>query len=481
MSTDAGGAADVLDAEPGAPGPAPVPPARTAPGGRPGRAEEGAAWSTPATTWVLRASAVALVACVAVFGSVVAVRTPVPSPVDEGAHFAYVQYIAQHGSVPVLGHHYASLGDLELDPSFSTRRWGTDPRDMGLLGLGYEDFQPPLYYALAVPAYDLGGSLHAKVIAVRFFDLVLLGAAVAALARLARRVMGRRWLVGFTAGMLVLAMPGVVVRSVTVSNTSLLVLLTIACVTELWIARHDGRSVRLVTAGVLVGLALLTNLFAVVLVPVYALVAAGILWRSRSRRDLAMAGAGAAVALVVMAPWLVFNLVEYHALTATSLARSEQLATVNPGHLAYGFALVANETGSWLVSPVVPQEWTVMGHPILVWLNGLLEVAVVPGALLLGLSMGRRVVTAGTWVLVTPWALTLVLCAAVTYVGQWPTELSRYTYPTLPLLALFGAVGAVSVVRDRWLIPVTAALLAAGTVALWIGFWPQVPVRVPGS
>jgi len=108
-----------------------------------------------------------LVCCVLAFGAVVAVRTPVFSPVDEKAHFEYVQYVAEHHAVPVLGKHYPSLSVLELDPSFSTKRYGTDPRRMGIVGLAYEDFQPPLYYALAVPAYELSGNLHTKVIVLR--------------------------------------------------------------------------------------------------------------------------------------------------------------------------------------------------------------------------------------------------------------------------------------------------------------------------
>lgn|GEM_PF-872038 len=482
LGADPGGAADAQDAPPGPVGPEQGRPrsARSGPGVHASRTPGSSRLRAGHAEWVFGASAVALVLCVVVFGSLVALRAPVWAPVDEGAHFEYVQYIAQHGSLPVLGKQYASLRDLKLDPTFSTRHWGTDPRKMGILGLAYEDFQPPLYYALAVPAYDLSGNLHTKVIILRFFDLVLLGASMLLLARLARRVMEERWLIGFTAGMLVLAMPGVVVRAVTVSNTSLAVLLTIAFATVLWIARATGRASRLVAAGVLLGLALLTNLFALVLFPVYVLVAIGVVRRSPTRRDLVLAGGGGAIACLLVVPWLAFNLVEYHALTATSLAKSEQQATVNPHHLFYGLGFVADKAGSWLIAPVMPQEWTLADHPVLTWIVGLLTFAVVPLALLLGLSMGRRVVTAGYWILVLPAALNLLMCAGITYFVQWEIELSRYMYPTLPLLAVFGAVSAVAMVRDHRLIPVTVALLTVGMVTLWIGLVPQIHLRVAG-
>ena len=411
-------------ARPGGAGPEPHPtdePRRSGPEGQP-RSEPG--W--PRTgLWILRASALALVLGVAVFGSFVALRAPIYSPVDEGAHFEYVQYIADHGSVPVLGKQFATLQDLKVDPTFSTRRWGTNPRAMGFLGLAYEDFQPPLYYSVAVPAYELSANLHTKVVILRFFDLMLLGVSALLVARLARHLLKERWLVGFTAGMLALALPGVVVRAVTVSNTALAIVLTVACVTELWLARSSERGPRLVGAGVLVGLAMLTSLFAVVLVPVYALVAFGVVRRSRSRHDLMLAGAGAAAAIVLLAPWVAFNLVEYHALTATAVAKSEQLATVNPHHLVYGIGSVANGAGSWLVEPVMAQEWTVNNHPVLHWLVDLTGFVTVPLALVLGLSAGRRVLTAGYWLLALPWVLTVALCAGITWFGQWQTELSR--------------------------------------------------------
>jgi 4-amino-4-deoxy-L-arabinose transferase-like glycosyltransferase len=433
-----------------------------------------------ADTWILRAAVAALVLGVAVFGSLVAVRTPVYSPVDEGAHFEYVQYIAQHGGLPVLGRHYAPLADLLIDPTFSTRHYGTDPEKMGIVGLAYEDFQPPLYYALAVPAYELSGNLHTKVVVLRFFDLLLLAASVLLAARLSRKVLKERWLVGFTAGLLVLALPGVVVRAVTLSNTALTILVTIAGVTELWVAWESDRPSRLALAGGLLGLGLLTSLFSVVLVPVYLLVALGVVARTRSRRDLGWAGAGAGIALLLVGPWLAFNLVEYHALTAASLARSEQLATVNPHHLHYGPGLVVNEAGSWLVSPVLPQEWSLFGHPVLNWVTGVLAVAVIPLALLLGLSLGRRVVSSGSWMLALPWVLNVLLCAGITYFGQWQTVLARYTYPTLPLLAVFGAVGAVGAVRDRRVVTAALAGLTVGVLALWIGLVPQIHAPMTG-
>ncbi len=424
--------------------------------------------------WILRAVAGMLVCCVLAFGAVVAVRTPVFSPVDEKAHFEYVQYVAEHHAVPVLGKHYPSLSVLELDPSFSTKRYGTDPRRMGIVGLAYEDFQPPLYYALAVPAYELSGNLHTKVIVLRLFDLALLIASMALLARLSRRVLKDRWLAGFAASMLALALPGVVVRAVTVSNLALVIPLTVACVTELWIAWENRASPRLVVAGVLLGLALLTDLFAVILVPLYLLVAVVVLWDRWSRREIAFAGAGILSALVLVLPWLAFNLVEYHALTATALAKSEQMATVNPHHLHYSLSLVATEAGSWLVSPTIPQEWTLYGHPFLFWLSSGLAAFVIPVALVLGLALGRRILSEGYWILALPWILNVVFCCAITYLGQWQTMLSRYTDMTLPLLGILLAAGAAVVFRDRWPFLVAVSSLAVGLVALWVGLEPQI-------
>jgi 4-amino-4-deoxy-L-arabinose transferase-like glycosyltransferase len=104
-----------------------------------------------------------------VLGSLYAVYTPAWQAPDEPAHYNYVRYLAEQGSLPVLqpgDYPHAYLEQIKA---------AHFPEAMSIAPLRYEFWQPPLYYLLAVPAYRLsGGSL----LAMRLFS-VLLGACVA--------------------------------------------------------------------------------------------------------------------------------------------------------------------------------------------------------------------------------------------------------------------------------------------------------------
>ena len=123
-------------------------------------------------------AAVALIACqlaaVVAFATVTIVQYPLWSPVDEGAHFDNVLYVAEHGSYPVLGRTLASEPVLAIGQGVYPRPTTVNPRRIGLGGLSYEAFQPPLYYYLAAPVFYLSGTYHTKAIWLRCFGLLLL-------------------------------------------------------------------------------------------------------------------------------------------------------------------------------------------------------------------------------------------------------------------------------------------------------------------
>ena len=161
------------------------------------------------------------IAAIAALGVVSAVRFHVFAAVDELAHVSYVQDVAEQGALPWEGRTYVSwqMEAIEQDtyPQHST----VDPRHYGLAGYSYEAFQPPLYYLLAVPVFAIPSNYRDKVIAVRLLDVVLLLAAVALLALLARALsLEHRWEL-LAAALAVLLWPGIIVRTVTVSNAAL--------------------------------------------------------------------------------------------------------------------------------------------------------------------------------------------------------------------------------------------------------------------
>ena len=273
------------------------------------------------------------VVSVVVFAVITIARYPLWGVVDEGAHFNNIVYIAEHGSYPVLGKTYASEQELAIGAGVYPKRTTINPRTDGLAGLSYEAFQPPLYYYLATPLFFLSGNYHTKAIILRFFGLFLLAVSIALFARLSRHVLKERWLLGLSGGLLIYLMPGVIVRMVTISDLNLALPLATLTVTELWIAWERRSSVRLLLCGFLVGCGVLTDLYLAELIPVFLLVAATVLWQNRRARDLLNAVVGTVIVGLTVLPWLIFNEVKYHSLTASALAKREQLSTVNPHHI----------------------------------------------------------------------------------------------------------------------------------------------------
>ncbi len=433
----------------------------------------------PRTTTLLTLTVIVLqIVGVIVFAVITIFRYPLWSVVDEGAHFDNIVYIAEHGgSYPVLGKALASEQELAIGQGVYPRHTTINPRTDGLGGLSYEAFQPPLYYYLATPVFFVSGNYHTKAIALRFFGLFLLVCSIALFARLSRQVLKRRWLLGLSGGLLIFLMPGIIVRMVTISDVNLAIPLAILIITELWITWERRSSARLLICGVLVGCGVLTDLYLAEFIPVFALVALAVLWRNHRLRDLSSAVAGFVLASVVVLPWLIFNETKYHALTASALAKREQLGTVNPHHVVDTLVQVPNLTVQSLFQPLMPQEWQFRldGHSALAYLATLFQILLIPGAVVLAIALGRRLITTGYWVLGAPWVCNLVLCWYIDIGQQWMTGsmVARYTYPTLPFLALFVVACALLLFRTIRPLLVLICTSSAFLVGLWIFLVPN--------
>ena len=297
------------------------------------------------------------VAAIAVVGGVTAVRFHVFAAVDELAHVSYVQDVAEQGALPFLGRSYVSWQMEAIEQDTYPRRSAVDPRHYGLAGYSYEAFQPPLYYLLAVPAFAIPSNYRDKVIAVRLFDVLLLLAAVALLALLARALsLAHRWEL-LAAALSVLLWPGVIVRVVTVSNAALELPITLLYVLAVWHAT-TRRSPRLLLA---------------------CRGAARPVPADRADADLPRAAAGCSgaraaaraprprgarvdraprrvVPLALLAPWVASNEARYGALTATTLAKALQAPVVDPTGARYGLGSVLAWLGRF-ERAVLPQEW----------------------------------------------------------------------------------------------------------------------------
>ena len=399
------------------------------------------------------------VAAVVVLGAVTVERFHVFAEIDETAHVAYVQEVAEEGRLPVAGRDLVSPDVQAINDGTFPRRSPRPVTEMPFGGLSWEAHHPPLSYLVAAPAFAAAPDARAGVTAVRALDVVLLLGAVGLLALLARAVSGARWLAPFCLAMAVLLWPGVLVRAVTVSPTALELALTLAYLLALWRATVEGSRRWLLGAGALLGLCLLTKLTLVFLAPLLLVP----LVRAVRERALGAAAGAAVLPGLVLAPWVVSNLDRYGALTPSEVARRVHEPPVNPTGERYGLDELAGEVPN-LADAVLPQEWwgeygTALGWGLRALAVGLVVFAIVP--LVRRPALLRE---PGGLLLATPAPLVLGLLTATLLIGNWALFLPRFAYPALLPLALFAAWAW----RRERVVAIAAAVATAVIFLVWI-------------
>jgi len=237
--------------------------------------------------------------------------TPPWQAPDEPAHFNYVKYVAEHGSLPVL-----QDGDF---PAGYLAQF-TNPRNtphMDIAPIRYESWQPPLYYLLGAVVYRAAPA-DGQLLALRLFS-VALGALLIWVAHQAVVALApeRRWLALSTAAF-VAAVPMHVATTAAVTNDTL---------AELWVALVLWQAFALLRSpergwrpwlwlGVTLGLAGLTKLNTAIALPLALATLAWLAWRrttpsQRGRYLLARLAALCLPAALLLLPWLARNVAVY--------------------------------------------------------------------------------------------------------------------------------------------------------------------------
>src|ERR1019366_3450308 len=82
------------------------------------------------------------IVAVIVFSTITIMHYPLWSPVDEGAHFDNIVYIAEHGSYPVLGKALASEQELAIGKGVYPKRTTVNPVPMASPASRMKPFSP---------------------------------------------------------------------------------------------------------------------------------------------------------------------------------------------------------------------------------------------------------------------------------------------------------------------------------------------------
>lgn len=378
--------------------------------------------------------------------------TEVPNPIDEIHHLGYIDSLASGGGIPIVGADHLPRDLLELmreSPTVGSRRLPLDPgrpEEWGPTGYQYEGVQPPLYYLTMVPAYLAGdrwgvlGSLYA----VRLASVLLALITIPLTWALAKRLFPDHPAVWMFSALFLAVLQGFNSNPASVSNDALL--LPLAAGSVLLFARSAASPTRrnAVGCGLLIGLAMLTKLNAVALVPILAIAVLMLPPESEKRSlwwRIGWGSAAVAVAGGVASLWFLWNLRAYGTLSGGSAAAERMLSVLQP---VYPFNLKGvmahlgqSQSGFWQFqrfSPLGPGAYgTIFIAAALVAVGGAVLLAARGRS-----DEGRRL----GW-LASCWPVAFLTMLAIVYLAYTGTIVGRHTYLALAPIVVLIAGGIV--------------------------------------
>jgi len=264
----------------------------------------------------------ALLVVYALLATTYALYTPRWQTPDEPAHFNYIQHIATTYQLPVLqmGDYNQELLTLLLNLRF--------PDGAPVQQLRYQSYQPPLYYLTATPIYWVtGGSL----LALRLWGVLLGGGVLVLIYRTLELVFPGKPLISVSATAFAALLPMHLAVLAAVNNDGLAELLVVGALFVLlrWMhgqfytpaqdptpsILHPPHRGQLLWLGCLLGLGLLTKVYAYALIPICFLTVIVVVWRWQPGGTL-LKGVGSALWVLIPAvglalPWWVRNWLLY--------------------------------------------------------------------------------------------------------------------------------------------------------------------------
>ena len=413
-----------------------------------------------------------------ILGAIHSVVVPLFEAPDELWHFSFVRVLVTQRSLPVQP---------------------TEGKDMWLRQAG----QPPLYYLLAAPflapldTSDFPGFVRFNVahpavtagsqskapnvfIHTPHEAFPYRGAVLAVhIARLLSVLWGAGTIVGayLVAREIVPARPGLALAtaSITAFNPHFVYISSVVnndaaaiclCTFALWLAVRLGRETRfprrnLVSTfalGLVLGLALLSKVSALALLPLVVLALSLVWWRDRDGRALLMQGVIVfGLAALVAAWWYVRNWLLY----GDPLAWRVWLIDI--GVHPIGLAELLRQFGHVATSFWSPYDG--LFPPPVFWALGLLVVLAIAGWVRLIVRRDARakvnkegLLLAGTW-------FVLLFVSLVRYMTTTPSAEGRLLFPGIAAFSLLLVLGLEALVSRRW-VGATMAVVGAGLLAL---------------
>jgi 4-amino-4-deoxy-L-arabinose transferase-like glycosyltransferase len=438
----------------------------------------------------------AIVLVYLVVAGLYAIYTPAWQAPDEPAHYNYVRYLAEQHRFPILkpGDYPAAYLEEIKAAHF--------PPELSIAPIRYEFHQPPLYYLLAVPVYQLfGGALlplrllsvvtGALLLFVVYWTLLELAPTQPLLA------------LGATAFVAFLPMHLTFVAAVNNDTLAELLLAVILLFTIRYVksgsrgAAMDSHPTEQVDRrlpillGVTTGLGLVTKSSVYVALPlILVAILARYLWIER-KPSLHLARTAAAYLLpatVLALPWWLRNMALYGGLDFLGLGRHDQVVA---GQLRTAEFVAQNGTSRLVHDLIVTSFHSFWGQ--FGWMGVLLDQRLYQAlAILSALALAGLVLWAGgawrrrdayaRWALVAGGLLALsglfTLASYLWYNTQFLQHQGRYLFPALVPISLAVALGWREALRRERALLLAAGLLLGAAVLWLVGRLPTWPLMM---
>ncbi|WP_240414714.1 hypothetical protein [Paenibacillus periandrae] len=282
---------------------------------------------------------------------------PYFSPIDEGAHFAVVQFIAENYKMPLV-YDLISNQILAMAEHVYPLKSMTDPSKIGFGGVHYEAFQPPLYYFTSAIVYKLLiGNIVFKFYGLRCLGLLYLLISIYFVNKIYNEIVKLKLIekcdfLFFSIVLLFSLSPGILLRMTTVSNLHLLLpiasLLLFIIVKYTYIKKLNLKS-HILVLGLFSGILVLTHSTTVFFIPLIII----FLILKKEYKNIVFY---LLFLFLITLPWFIFNYLHYGQLTAGIIVQNMQQPAVNPNYDKYGIYYIIQNFPRLLSTFINPQE-----------------------------------------------------------------------------------------------------------------------------
>lgn len=427
---------------------------------------------SPLVPLVVLAAAVAILWAIAV---------PPWRPNDEPQHFGYIQYLSQNQSVPYPGD--AWLGEDIVISHNTTNFFGMVGKeetniDPGQAVMPAASGDPPLYYALMLPAYwaSAGGSVETQMYAVRLFSTVIFILLTVAAYEFAKLVFPKAPYFQLGVPLLMIFHPQLLFIFTSVTNDSLLALLfTLMMYQLILLAQRGPDNSRAVKIGLLLGFGMLTKLSFLVACPLTLAVIAVLFVKRRDQWQKLMH----LILIILAVSTVVCGWYYLKRLTHESLQPGIADPTKGLQYGSVGLYQLLKSTGfnGYIIATFIGTfSWVPLPGYIFIWFRHAIQLATI--GLLISLVAGfwyRGWETIKPWLVLLLGATVLVFfMAAAVFELQVGSAQGRYLFPAVvPFWCLFLAGIAAFVpprLRPRLIGVLVAVFALFGTWSLFVEF-----------